>query len=183
MDLSLSGTESGYRYEAALNEITSTQIIQNGAHVGYRAGSEIRLQTGFHAQPGSDFMAYLYTCIPFSNPRIRQEEFAGQEEEMDVSQEFKLSSLENGEQLKALPNPFSEETLLVFRWDARQKGRLKLLDLRGRVLMDLSDQVQMISDELGEVRLSGTGLASGMYLCILEQGEIRESIKLIVERK
>lgn len=49
-------------YVEVLNDITSTAIVPTTRRVNYRAGNEIALQPGFHAQAGSAFHAFIHPC-------------------------------------------------------------------------------------------------------------------------
>lgn len=44
------------------NDISSTAIVPSAIKVDYRAGTEVALQPGFHAQPGSSFHAFIHGC-------------------------------------------------------------------------------------------------------------------------
>lgn len=62
-NLTLSGQPGGNRLEEAINNITSTQLIQNDSNtIKYNASNRITLSPGFKVNSGSRFKTYLNGC-------------------------------------------------------------------------------------------------------------------------
>lgn len=62
-NLSLTGQPGGNRLEEAINNITSTQLIQNDSNtIKYNASNRITLSPGFKVSSGSRFKTYLNGC-------------------------------------------------------------------------------------------------------------------------
>jgi serine protease AprX len=57
-----SGTYGADRYLEAMQNITSEAIVPTGLDLKYRAGEEVRLTPGFHAEPGTRFHAFIHPC-------------------------------------------------------------------------------------------------------------------------
>jgi len=56
------GTYAANEFLEALNDIVSEAVVPNGLKVDYRAGTEVRLTPGFHAEAGSRFHAFIHPC-------------------------------------------------------------------------------------------------------------------------
>ncbi|MBP9159561.1 MAG: T9SS type A sorting domain-containing protein [Flavobacteriales bacterium] len=56
------GTYGADRYLEAMQNITSEAIVPTGLDLKYRAGEEVRLTPGFHAEPGTRFHAFIHPC-------------------------------------------------------------------------------------------------------------------------
>jgi hypothetical protein len=57
-----SGTYTADAFKEALESITSTAVVPSDLDVTYRAGNQVRLLPGFHAEGGSDFHAFIHPC-------------------------------------------------------------------------------------------------------------------------
>jgi len=63
-DLILSSTENASSVYIVENNISSTQLLQNGAVIEYSAGAEIILNSGFSMDIGSVLNAIIMGCAP-----------------------------------------------------------------------------------------------------------------------
>jgi hypothetical protein len=85
--------------------------------------------------------------------------------------------------LQSYPNPFNPKTKLVYNLPAQVHVRLKVYDVRGRLVRTLVDGVQVagaqavVWDGRNE---SGRALASGVYFARLHAGELTRSLKLLL---
>jgi len=61
-DFNETGTYAANEFLEALNDIVSEAVVPNGLKVDYRAGTEVRLTPGFHAEAGSRFHAFIHPC-------------------------------------------------------------------------------------------------------------------------
>jgi len=82
--------------------------------------------------------------------------------------------------LSNAPNPFSDETRIRYRLVWPQTIELSVYDLLGRrvVTLDKGDR----QAGLHEVRLSGAGLAPGVYLCRLTSSGREDTIRIVRSR-
>lgn len=62
-----SGTYTVNAFKEALNDISSTALVSSGKDVSYRAGNEVHLLPGFHANNGSHFHAFIHPCDKAGN--------------------------------------------------------------------------------------------------------------------
>ncbi|MFV1981843.1 MAG: T9SS type A sorting domain-containing protein, partial [Rhodothermia bacterium] len=82
--------------------------------------------------------------------------------------------------LSNAPNPFSSETLIRYRLVWPQMIDLSVYDLLGRHVATLARGVKQAG--LHEVRLSGAGLAPGVYLCRLTSTGREDTIRIVRAR-
>lgn len=61
-DWNESSTYAANAFKEAINDITSTAIVPASLEVTYRAGNQVRLLPGFHAEQGSAFHAFIHPC-------------------------------------------------------------------------------------------------------------------------
>ncbi|MBN1895666.1 T9SS type A sorting domain-containing protein, partial [bacterium] len=78
------------------------------------------------------------------------------------------------------PNPFNPATEISYEIPAAGHVRLVLVNTAGRLMELLADEAQEAG--IHTVRLDASGLASGVYFCILESGSSRSSIKMMLLR-
>ncbi|MFZ5515600.1 MAG: family 10 glycosylhydrolase [Candidatus Zhuqueibacterota bacterium] len=76
------------------------------------------------------------------------------------------------------PNPFNMSTKIRFRIDAPAFVELTVFDLLGRQVATLMSEPR--SRGTHEVIFSGTGLASGLYVCRLAANGVNETIKIVL---
>ena len=84
-----------------------------------------------------------------------------------------------------MPNPFNSETAITYSVMAKEKVKLKVYDLTGRVVKTLVDNVQ--EPAYYNIRWDGRDdkgkrLASGIYFYRIEVGEFRNTKKMILLR-
>ena len=82
------------------------------------------------------------------------------------------------------PNPFTGATTFTVTLDPllRDHASMKVYDLYGRCVSDLSSQITNIKGSAGSVQLASVTLASGMYACVLEAGGERIARRVHVVR-
>lgn len=91
--------------EQASNLITATNTINSGAQADYRAINEVYLQSGFHAQSGSLFIARIVECEAASS--IARERKTAQAS--NAQEEYEMIRNINNK-LRVIPNPSSSST-------------------------------------------------------------------------
>jgi hypothetical protein len=78
------------------------------------------------------------------------------------------------------PNPFNPETVLSFTLPFRQRISLKVFDSRGRLAVDLADEV--FEPGWHKVTWRPGGFPSGCYIAVLEVGSVRQTRKMLLIR-
>ncbi len=78
------------------------------------------------------------------------------------------------------PNPFNPETRIVFHLGLAGPVRLVVYDVAGRVVVTLIDGRCAAGEH--QVIFRGQGLASGVYLCLLETAQGREVRRMLLLR-
>jgi Zn-dependent metalloprotease len=87
-----------------------------------------------------------------------------------------------GFDLKASPNPFQQSTLVTFTTDMDGQASLRLVDFTGRLVNVLFDQgVQ--SNTHYEVNVEGSSLRSGIYYCMLIQGDGKVKVVKLIKKE
>jgi hypothetical protein len=89
--------------------------------------------------------------------------------------------------LRVSPNPFRHSTDIRYQIsDNRQTCELKMYDITGRQLTDLSKQISVIgyqsSVEWGGTDQTGRRLPSGVYFLQFEVGDYSETVKMVLLR-
>jgi hypothetical protein len=80
--------------------------------------------------------------------------------------------------LDAHPNPFNPTTTLAFALPEAVKVKLAIYDVAGRLMATLIDGWREAG--VHEVTFDGSGLASGVYIYLLEAGEFTASEKMVL---
>lgn len=82
--------------------------------------------------------------------------------------------------LGATPNPFSGSTVVRFNLVKRQRVKLTIHDVSGRTVTALCDEV--MGTGIHQIELDGSGLAVGIYFCMLTAGDQVISRKIVLIR-
>jgi hypothetical protein len=94
---------------------------------------------------------------------------------------------DTGYKLTVQPNPFTYSTAIRYQiTDNRQKYELKIYDITGRLVTNLSGQISVIGYQ-SSVRWSGVDdanrkLGSGVYFVTLEAGDYQETCRILLIR-
>jgi hypothetical protein len=83
------------------------------------------------------------------------------------------------------PNPFNPATTIAFSLPQTERVRLVIFDLTGRLVRVIVDEVRAAGSY--EVQWNGTGargqqMASGVYVCRMEAGSLRETQRMTLVR-
>ncbi len=76
------------------------------------------------------------------------------------------------------PNPFNAQTRLRFMLTQSNRVRLHVFDLSGRQVAELCDQFYAAGRH--EILFRAKGLPGGMYLCTMQVGDMKQSVKLLL---
>jgi hypothetical protein len=158
-------------YSADLT-ITSAGVVPSGNTVSFES-QEITLQTGFHAQAGCDFHAFIGDCT--SGAKIVDGAVVGKvasnaegarsipmkqgANRKNTDTERPLSGLD----VQVLPNPFSNTATVRYFVPSEGTASVTLTDLNGRALRTLSNG-QAKAAGWHEATIESNGLAKGVYL-------------------
>ncbi|KAA3619473.1 MAG: T9SS C-terminal target domain-containing protein [Calditrichaeota bacterium] len=80
--------------------------------------------------------------------------------------------------LRNYPNPFNPETIISFNSPSKSHVKLKLFDLRGRLLRILVDE--SLQEGNHEISFDARNLASGTYVYTLEANGHKESARMTI---
>ncbi len=155
------------KYEAS-NFITASNVISNGSATGigviYDAGNEIRLQTGFHAQPGCFFLATIDGCGGNVRP--------GKERNIQANQQ------RNDLKVSVSPNPFQD--LLTVQFERSKPGpvSISLTDALGRLVAQPYVQ-QPFDAGQQSIQMEFGHLPPGLYYISLSTSEGRSAQKVV----
>jgi hypothetical protein len=84
------------------------------------------------------------------------------------------------ELLAASPNPFNPVTSVEYYLPERQRVRIAVFDVSGRMVAVLADGMQPAGDHVARWRASG--FSSGIYFCRLEAGGVVSTKKIVLLR-
>ena len=162
--------ESGL-YQAR-REVSSSAIIATGKDVTFKASETISLYPDFHAQPGSNFHAFIAPCLIVNtvienNTIIEQTQLTIPTDISETPLTFKIS-----------PNPFIKDTKLSFRLPKEDLVSIRVFDQSGKLVSTpLIAQVRSAGDY--QVNLTAAELQEGMFYAILQTSTERIVKKVI----
>lgn len=152
-------------FEVSNNIISTSQISGSGTNVIYRAGSQIILNQGFKTGDGSMFKGVISGCSTSAR------------KSMESSINGELEEIE----LFAYPNPASNGDVTI-QYTIPKDGNIgiTLASISG---INLRNIVEERFHEKGtySIKISVRDLITGMYLYILQGGNVRIAKKLLVE--
>ncbi len=151
---------NGIIYKAATNTITADNIIEDGATVRYSAGTSIVMSEGFHAEPGSSFLANIGVC---EQPDNREEQLIPQ-----IS-------------LRSYPNPFSAQTTIEYSLLEDSEITLIISDVAGRHITTLVNGETKTAGT-HKVVFDGSQLPSGMYYYTIKTSDYFGTQKIILAK-
>ncbi len=183
---SLGGVGNTYDPEADgdvqidINPRTGEPCLEQGYYIDfcYRGGSS-RL-TSLLGGTGGMQLADLAEdgTTPPAGTVIR---FDANEREFDVGAEDDAPSQPTGFALgAAYPNPFRASTVVPFSVERPGRVRVSVFDVLGREVAVLEDREVAVGQH--RAVLSGTDLASGVYLVVLDAGGRRQATKVLLMR-
>jgi len=162
----------------AVEKIISRQIIQSEVTTTYKAGEEIVLEDGFHAEAGSNFHAKIeeYTeCIP--PPRAKSSSQNNGENEEFAFQESKSQSMQHqfSYEFNLHPNPNPGTFQIETNFPLSEISQLKITNTLGLTVYE----TQKLSSN--EIQLPNS--VSGLYfvVMVLKDGTVLTQ-KMMVQR-
>jgi hypothetical protein len=152
-------------------------IVTPGSDVTLISSNEVSLEPGFHAEFGSDFLAYIEACAlsTFQNPE--SPEFRTEETAKTAEPAGKDTEVSNFHFI-AYPNPFQNQTTLEYV--LQQSGAVTLLvfDSQGALIQSiLQDAYQ--EEGIYRAELDTSRLQAGTYVVIIQTPEGRKALNLV----
>lgn len=95
----------------------------------------------------------------------------------NTSREFAPDDLNQELEVSLYPNPSKESTLLQVESRKQSLIEIAILDLQGRKLLSIPNQ--MMDEGMNTIKLNLTGLADGLYLVQLRSGVNTHSLRLV----
>ncbi|MBZ0207154.1 MAG: T9SS type A sorting domain-containing protein [Flavobacteriales bacterium] len=162
------GTYGTDRYLEAMQQISSAAVVPTGLDVHYRAGEEIHLTPGFHAQNGSRFHAFIHPCDAPGNsfqPKMIQVPNAplADMEEVDGQQSIQL-----------FPNPATGAfTILADFIPKKGTATVRVYGPTGNLALSSAMQGP-------KHRVDANGL-HGLYMVVVESADVQKTAKIILQ--
>ncbi|MEM1120660.1 MAG: 3-coathanger stack domain-containing protein [Bacteroidota bacterium] len=158
--------------------IVSTDIIPSPFEVNYRAGQSITLNTGFHAQQGSSFLATIEDCsAAFGEQDNTAAFFVSWNDELAVSP---IKNQDSNLTLSAYPNPFNQSVTLNYQLlSTGSTMSLRLYNMVGKRVRTIAQEANANAGSY-QIELHRAHLEPGSYFAVLENTSNREVIKLVL---
>ena len=165
--------------------ITANKTVYSGASAIYHAGSEVKLDVGFTAQPNSYFHGYIESCTGsfyrMASDNEDDEDGSGNsnQDQNDLNMyedpsDFPVSDRSTELSMSVFPNPNNGSFTLMF--NSRVTGEISIINELG-----LSVHDQKIND-VSKLGLSLSGLKQGVYILhVKAEGKNTKPVKLIIQ--
>ena len=149
--------------------ISSEGMIAPGSDlVTFQAGTAIILESGFHAQAGSNFLAKIDSCgqlpsavLPVEKATVRQ----APSKVLPTSVQNPIKKIA----LKVFPNPFQQQTQIAFQLAQKEKISLAVYDNYGRLVQSYyRNEWQEAGDY--QVTFNASEFSTGIFIVVLRTG-------------
>lgn len=169
---------------AANQTIRARNIISNTANVSYQAGQEIVLESGFKVELGGVFKTEsqtcsLATCSNNNAPYVSTNANNGTSEEELTTGMDELFTNTNVKRLECYPNPANHTLNVVFDLKKSSSTHLKLVDVNGRVVVELEEQQLSIGPQ--NYQLNIEQLTTGIYMLVVQNEGNIQTKKIIIQ--
>ncbi len=149
------------------NNITASNIIDGSSQAIYDAGNLICLQDGFHAQPGSDFHAFIQGCQ------------AGPINKTSPEPVIANTELVQSIELKVAPNPSKGIANITLDLDKASTTNIYVLNSTSEVVSQLAASKQLAAGK-HQIPFDGSHLPAGIYVVYLQTDTQSISQKMII---
>ena len=173
-NLTLSSTEPGTLsaglviFNADFGIVASNTITTGVVKVEYKAGESVNLATGFWAQRGSHFRAYIQDCDGSTRPGY-----------VDVEREKSNSRTQNrASGMEVFPNPFHETFNIQFEVSKPGEVSVQLSDALGRLVGAAINQ-QLFEAGQHSIQMEYGQLPPGFYYLTLSTSDGQWAQKLV----
>lgn len=170
-----------------INSVQAAGICNTNANfilgdIVFAAGNEVVLKDGFAAFGSSDwgFRAYTESCAyTVLNLEENEAEDLNQEtERKELTEKFALPSVL---ELKIAPNPASNQTTIFFNLPQKEKVKISITDLNGKVHKIILPWENRDSGQ-HQLTFNGSHLSPGIYLCRIQTDTEILTKRLLIAR-
>ncbi len=171
------GAISGDGTMQAEVSIIASHIVKNSANLKYHAGEFLEFKSGFHAQNGTDFHAYIEDC----NTNFVDDGSSNSLTESSTDIESSTRNIKDADDpaihLRITPNPFQDQTMISFHLPHDGDVELQVFDLNGRLIIDVENY---LIQGYNEVYLDDWfDVPPGIYILKLSAEGIHKTKRLI----
>ena len=164
--------------------ISSAGRIAGGTEVIMEAQQTISLQPPFQTEPNASFRARITNCNPLRSAATNEQELDEQAKAQETY-EFQLDRPANRplgpNELRVFPNPFRQQATVALRLAVDNRVDIQLFDMTGRLIATVWPSGPRGAGEHHFV-LNVPGLQPGVYVLVVQIGEIRYNRRLTVIR-
>jgi len=171
-------TTFDYNYVHPANSIEATEVtdfivssanllpangVISGSNVTYDAGKYICLLPGFNAEYTSNFLGYIDDCTqpPLRNNDLIQQEFSNE--------------------VRIQPNPFSNQTTIVFDLADNKVVTVSVSDIMGKNISRLMNN-ELKPAGKHQIQFDAKHLLSGIYYCTIKADDQIETQKMVIAK-
>jgi hypothetical protein len=172
-NLTESGTYTSDRFIEVQSNIVSTAIVPAGRGITYRAGNQIQLTTGFTANSGDLFHAFIHACDHPGNSFYRN---APQDDNNYMTSEGD-AILSEDKSVEIYPNPNDGKFIIRIKDQTPDKlYAVTVTDIIGNTVVDLRGTSEK------EIKIDLGNLVNGVYLIKLSSDASQVVRKITVQR-
>ena len=190
-DSDIPGSTGIFRAQTTITTNGTVNIASGDGAVQFLAGQSITLNSGFHAQAGSNFTAKIEACTPaFTEEETEAialkttesgETILGHSD-YQLNIEAAQASQLNIADLEIIPNPLTNETSFLFQLEKASPVNITVYDLNGHLIERVTRE-QWMTQGLNKVQYNASKLHAGMFYVVLQANAQIESKKMVVVDK
>jgi len=167
--------------------IADDVIVDDVSNVTFQAKESITLKPGFHAEAGSDFLAYIdpyFSCDFGQLRRMIQVDNRGVTKETNEPQAtYKTTFTENQDKLldfnlNIYPNPFQQTTKIEYNLLKEEIVTISIFDIKGNEIIKLKGRDKHKTGTYS-IDLNLSNYPSGTYIVMISTSEEKISKKII----
>lgn len=165
------------KYEAD-NYITASNTILGSVNTGngvqYDAANYVELTTGFHAQQGCVFEAFIDGCLGFRSSNSIEEDTANDVEE----------SMSNSSETLALtnyPNPFGQSTTIEYKIVEPTSVNLRIFNTNGQLVTTLVED-EFHEKGIYQKKFNRDHLPNGIYFLQINTANANSTKRMFIQK-
>ncbi len=162
----------------ASDYIHANNTVAPNINVTFDAGNKVRLQTGFHAKPNSNFHAFIDGCSTALRTTNKAEENVAEvvsiKRKQAITDQVEPEITQGEYGVKVYPNPFNDNLKIDISGNLQADGAIVLFDIDGKLLVEKSFEIGTSS-----LNLNTAHLQQGMYILKIRIGGEMLSKKLV----
>ncbi|WP_027378563.1 S8 family serine peptidase [Chryseobacterium daeguense] len=156
--------------------VASNKIVAPVQNVEYIASRDITLLTGFHAEHGSGFHAFITPCFDI----ISALKYIAQQRVDSGALATNENSITSSENFILFPNPAKEEVNVRFDLQKESSVKISIYDASGKLLNTEQSSGKFPKGNFAKTINTRT-LKQGIYMISIETEEFKETKKLIIK--